>query len=76
MGHGREAKLPKGTALARKVAIERMRLAHARGQLDEAVAQGIFGAPIFVLDGERFWGQDRLDFLDRALHAKRLREAS
>ena len=41
---------------------------------DEAVAQGIFGAPIFVLDGERFWGQDRLDFLDRALDAKRMRE--
>ncbi len=40
---------------------------------DEAVAQGIFGAPIFVLDGERFWGQDRLDFLDRALDAKRMR---
>jgi len=43
---------------------------------DEAVAQGIFGAPIFVLDGERFWGQDRLDFLDRALDAKRMREAT
>lgn len=42
---------------------------------DEAVAQGIFGAPIFVLDGERFWGQDRLDFLDRALDARRMREA-
>jgi len=41
---------------------------------DEAVAQGIFGAPIFVLDGERFWGQDRLDFLDRALDAKRMRD--
>jgi 2-hydroxychromene-2-carboxylate isomerase len=23
-----------------------------------------------VLDGELFWGQDRLDFLERALHAK------
>ncbi len=43
---------------------------------DEAVAQGIFGAPIFVLDGERFWGQDRLDFLDRALDARRMREGS
>ena len=41
---------------------------------DEAVAQGIFGAPIFVLDGERFWGQDRLDFLDRALDARRIRD--
>ena len=34
---------------------------------DEAIAQGIFGAPIYVLNGERFWGQDRLEFVDRAL---------
>jgi 2-hydroxychromene-2-carboxylate isomerase len=38
---------------------------------DEAVECGVFGAPTYVLDGERFWGQDRLDFLDRALDAKR-----
>ena len=43
---------------------------------EEAVADGIFGAPIFVLDGERFWGQDRLDFLDRALDARRVRDAA
>ena len=34
---------------------------------DEAERLGVFGAPTYVLDGERFWGQDRLDFLDRAL---------
>jgi len=34
---------------------------------DEAERLGVFGAPTFVLDGERFWGQDRLDFVDRAL---------
>ena len=33
----------------------------------EAEALGVFGAPTFVLDGELFWGQDRLDFVDRAL---------
>lgn len=38
---------------------------------DEAIAQGVFGAPTYVLNGERFWGQDRLDFLDRALDALR-----
>ena len=38
-----------------------------RGFTHEAVERGIFGAPIFVLNGERFWGQDRLDFVDRAL---------
>ena len=35
----------------------------------EAEALGVFGAPTYVLNGERFWGQDRLDFLDRALGA-------
>ncbi|WP_455554400.1 DsbA family protein [Comamonas sp.] len=34
---------------------------------EEAVAGGIFGSPIFVLNGERFWGQDRLMFVERAL---------
>ncbi len=34
----------------------------------EALAQGVFGAPSYVLpSGEFFWGQDRLEFLDRAL---------
>ena len=27
----------------------------------------VFGSPWYVLDGESFWGQDRLDFLDRAM---------
>jgi 2-hydroxychromene-2-carboxylate isomerase len=34
---------------------------------DEAIARQVFGAPTFVYDGELFWGQDRLDFLERAL---------
>lgn len=33
----------------------------------EAMALGVFGAPTYVYGGELFWGQDRLDFLDRAL---------
>jgi 2-hydroxychromene-2-carboxylate isomerase len=34
----------------------------------EALKRGVFGAPSYVMsDGEFFWGQDRLDFLDRAL---------
>jgi carboxymethylenebutenolidase len=32
-----------------------------------AIALGVFGAPSYVVDGEIFWGQDRLDFLDRRL---------
>jgi len=38
---------------------------------EEAEALGVFGAPTYVLNGERFWGQDRLDFVDRALDALR-----
>jgi 2-hydroxychromene-2-carboxylate isomerase len=28
---------------------------------------GVFGAPSYVVDGELFWGQDRLDFVERQL---------
>ena len=34
---------------------------------DAAIAAGVFGAPSYVVDGEIFWGQDRLDFVERAL---------
>ena len=34
---------------------------------EAAIARGVFGAPSFVYNDEVFWGQDRLDFLDRAL---------
>ena len=34
---------------------------------EAAIAAGVFGAPSYVLDGELFWGQDRLDFLQRKL---------
>jgi 2-hydroxychromene-2-carboxylate isomerase len=37
----------------------------------DAVASGVFGAPAYVLDGEVFWGQDRLDLLDEALTSGR-----
>ncbi len=37
--------------------------------LEQAVDAGVFGSPFYVVreSGERFWGQDRLDFLDRHL---------
>jgi 2-hydroxychromene-2-carboxylate isomerase len=38
-----------------------------RAYTDEALAAGVFGAPTYVYKGELFWGQDRIDFLDRAL---------
>lgn len=35
----------------------------------QALDAGVFGAPSFVIDGELFWGQDRLDFVARKLAA-------
>ena len=34
----------------------------------EAVARGVFGFPGYLVDGELFWGQDRLDFLEEKLN--------
>lgn len=34
---------------------------------DEAHAADVFGSPTYVVDNENFWGQDRLDFLERQL---------
>ena len=34
-----------------------------------AIDAGVFGAPSYVIDGEIFWGQDRLDFVERKLAA-------
>jgi carboxymethylenebutenolidase len=32
-----------------------------------AIEAGVFGSPTYVIDGEIFWGQDRLDFVQRKL---------
>ena len=37
------------------------------GNLAEAERRGIFGTPTYVVEDELFWGQDRLDFVRRAL---------
>jgi 2-hydroxychromene-2-carboxylate isomerase len=34
-----------------------------------AIDAGVFGAPSYVVDGEIFWGQDRLGFVERRLQA-------
>ncbi len=33
---------------------------------DDAIAASVFGSPWYVVDGEGYWGQDRLDFVERA----------
>ena len=36
--------------------------------LEEAVERGVFGSPFYITpDGQRFWGQDRLEDLDAHL---------
>ena len=34
---------------------------------EAGIARGVFGAPTYVVGDQLFWGQDRLDFLDRLL---------
>ncbi len=38
----------------------------------EAVARGVIGAPTYGVDGTLFFGQDRLDFVERALRGERV----
>lgn len=53
--------------LAQSQADEGQALADAHTQA--AIDAGVFGAPAYVIDGELFWGQDRLDFVERRLQA-------
>ncbi len=36
---------------------------------EEAIASHVFGAPTFLFGGELYWGQDRIEFLRRAVEA-------
>lgn len=36
---------------------------------EQAIKAGVFGAPSYVVNGDQFWGQDRLDFVERKLQA-------
>ncbi len=37
---------------------------------DRAIARGVFGAPIFLVDDEMFWGKDRMEFVEQWLTRK------
>lgn len=39
-------------------------MAEIAADTDRAIEANVFGAPTFIVDGEVFWGQDRLDLLD------------
>lgn len=34
----------------------------------EAIARSVFGSPTYFVDGDMFYGQDRLEMVERALH--------
>lgn len=38
-----------------------------KAHVDAAIARGVFGAPFFFVDGEPFWGHDRLPQIERWL---------
>ena len=63
-------------ALVEECDLPAERLAESRGpdtqarydaHTQAAMDAGVFGAPTYVIDGELFWGQDRLDFVARKL---------
>jgi len=39
-----------------------------KNNTEEAVSKNIFGSPTYICNDELFWGQDRLDFLERTLN--------
>jgi 2-hydroxychromene-2-carboxylate isomerase len=41
--------------------------AELRERTEEAIGRGVFGVPTFFIDDEQYWGQDRLDFVERAI---------
>jgi 2-hydroxychromene-2-carboxylate isomerase len=51
-------------------------VAEWEGNLAEAERRGIFGTPTYVVGDELFWGQDRLDFVERALSEARAHKES
>jgi 2-hydroxychromene-2-carboxylate isomerase len=63
--------------VAAKLGIDKDELARAlsdnaikdrlRREVDAAIGRGVFGSPYIVVDGEPFWGSDRLDQVERWL---------
>ncbi|MEH2511812.1 2-hydroxychromene-2-carboxylate isomerase [Nitrobacteraceae bacterium AZCC 1564] len=64
-----EVGLP-GTQLVERASSDAVAAAYEQNRQD-AIAAGVFGSPAWVLDGEIFWGQDRIELLADALKAGR-----
>jgi 2-hydroxychromene-2-carboxylate isomerase len=55
-----------GTALLTAAATPEIERLYTE-QTDRAIARGAFGMPFYIFADEPFWGQDRLDLLERTL---------
>ena len=75
-GEGRDVTPVASVAeIARKLGIEGVEQgvekpetkAKLREATDEALSRGVFGSPFFIVDGEPFWGHDRLEHVERWL---------
>ena len=56
----------KGSEISHKATTDAVKT-ELRQRTQEAIDQGIFGVPSYVVDGELFWGQDRLHFVAEAV---------
>jgi len=64
-----DAGLP-GKELVARSASEHISVAYEQNRQD-AIAADVFGSPVYVLEGEVFWGQDRIELLADALKSGR-----
>jgi 2-hydroxychromene-2-carboxylate isomerase len=64
-----DAGLP-GAKLVERSASDAISAIYEKNRQD-AIAADVFGSPVYVLDGEVFWGQDRLELLADALKSGR-----
>ena len=64
-----EAGLP-GAKLVARAASDEIGAVYDQNRLD-AIDAGVFGSPAWVLEGEVFWGQDRIELLGDALKSHR-----
>jgi 2-hydroxychromene-2-carboxylate isomerase len=79
-GEGRDIARPDDVAdIAEPLGVERAALLaavadpaikeHLKQATEAAIARGVFGSPFVLVDGEAFWGADRLDQVERWLAA-------
>ena len=59
-----------GQQLVERSGAEEISVAYEQNRQD-ALAADVFGSPVYVLDGEVFWGQDRIELLADALKSGR-----